>query len=196
MFFLKETDVNTGYLKLYIASSDQQFKKYFDSNWKRGKMPGVTPGAGQSKKSQTDILLWNFSPANRFSNLEEFDKSHIMTDYAFLKSGVYFIKAFLIIPGQHLEKMEIKPLQIVINEPKGEDLEVWNKIKNEGEVGYFIQHGSVRTDKEKVLQSVEKILQEYADSYLTDGLTQKLEKFHSGEQRRKELIAKAKTKSS
>lgn len=194
---LKGADTDSGYLRIYIASDNQKFKMYSNSDWGRGKTKGMVIKAGQSIKSQTNIL-WNFSPANRFSNLEGFKESNIMTDYAFPKTGVYLIKAVLGIPGEIPIEIESEPIQIVVNEPVGDDLKVWNQIKDNGDIAYFLQQGATPTYQdekaEKLLKEVEQIAEKYPNSNLAGQIKQKLEKFRIDEERRKETLEKARIK--
>ena len=192
---LKGTDVNSGYLKIFIASSDQKFKGYSNSTWGLENNKEMVIKAGESIKSQVKIL-WNFSPVNRFSNLEGFEKSHIMTDYAFPKAGAYFIRATLFIPGEKTIKIESAPIQILVREPAGEDLVVWNKVKGNGDFAYFIQQDDIRipfykTDERAKFQAdIEQILNDHPNSFYAVPLRQSLDKYHASEAKRQEFLQK------
>lgn len=194
---LKGVDVESGYLKIFVASADQKFKAYSNSAWGREKTKGIIIKVGQTVKSQA-MILWNFSPVNRFSNLEGFEESHVMTDYAFPKSGTYFIKAVLYIPGETPNKIESEPIQVIIDEPVGDDLKVWNQIKDNGDIAYFLQQGRTPTYQdekaEKLLKEVKQIAEKYPNSNLAGQMKQKLEKFRKDEEKRKEMLEKAKVK--
>lgn len=194
---VKGTNVESGYVKIFIASDDQKFKEYSNSSWGRAKTKGTIIKAGQTASSQAKIF-WNFSPVNRFSNLEGFEKSHIMTDYVFPAAGVYLIKAVLYIPGTNPVQIESQPIQIVVNEPTGDDLQVWNRIKNNGEIAYFIQQGSFKTykdeERDKLINEIEQIIRAYPNGQLADKMKQTLEKFQLDEEKRKQQIEKAKLK--
>jgi len=61
--------------------------------------------------------------------------------------------------------VDSEPIAITVEEPIGEDLEVWNRIKNDGKFAFFIQ--------------VEDILQKYPRSIYAAPLRRSLEKFES-----------------
>ena len=121
-------DVSTGYLDVWIAFDGQEFNRYNNTTWGRMERSGPTLQPGQSFKSQAAVL-WNSKPD--ISHLRpDVAKGKIMTDYAFPKAGVYLVKAIASIPDANsdaiLAKIESEPIQIVVNEPVGDDLKVWN----------------------------------------------------------------------
>jgi hypothetical protein len=188
--------VETGYMRVWIASPDRNFKEYEGDRW--GLFDG-NKSAQQAKsiKSQAAILF-NRKPV-QYSSLTE---NQIKTDYAISESGVYFIKASAIIwneqPKSDEDKMviESEPIQIVVNEPVGDDLEVWKRIKDNGEFAYFIQQGSFRVrnieERKKLLEEVEQITTKYPNSLLTNQMKQSLEKFRETEEKIKESSPKNK----
>jgi len=190
-------DVSTGYLNVWIASSNQEFKQYSNTSWGRKEYSGPTLQPEQSFKSQATIL-WNNKPETSHLNPDAAKRAaegRIMADYAFPTAGVYLIKAVLWFPEIKL-KVESKPIQIVVNEPVGDELEVWNKIKDNGKIAYFIQKGDFPTAKDeergKLLKEVEQIVQIYPNSFLVSQINQSLEKFRVNEERRKKFMEKLK----
>lgn len=123
-----------------------------------------------------------------------------MTDYAFPEAGNYLIKAIATVPNgassDDLTKIESETIQIIINDPIRDDLKVWNQIKNRGEIAYFLQQGETPTfqdDKaEKLLKEIEQISQKYPNSLLANKMRLTLEKFRVDEEKRKELLERAK----
>lgn len=198
--FLKGADAESGYVKIYVASANLKFSQYRHSNWGRAKTKGFTIKTGQTIDSRS-TLLWNFKP--EVSHLNESaarlaSEGLILTDYAFDKPGIYSIKAVLIIPGETQTRIESAPVQIVIEEPTGEDLKVWNRIKDNGEIGYFIQEGTVRSpnpeERDTIVNQVEQLIDEYPTSSLTTQIRQSLDKFRASDARRKEWLEKRKQK--
>jgi hypothetical protein len=187
-------DVSTGYLHLWIASDGQEFKEYNNTSWGREETGGPTLQPGQSFISQAEVL-WNSKP-----QIPRKAKSKILTDYAFPQAGIYLIKAVVSLPvksdSDKLTKIESEPIQITINEPVGDDLEVWNLIKDKGDIAYFLQQGGTPTFQdekaEKLLKEVERISQKYPNSVLANKLRSTLEKFRIDEEKRKEWLEKAK----
>ncbi len=186
-------DVSTGYLKVWIALDGQEFNRYHNSSWGRMEHGGPTLQPGQSFNSQATIL-WNSKPDTLNLN-PDVAKGRIMNDYAFPKAGVYFIKAVASITGDAPMKIESEPIQIVVNEPVGDELKVWNDIKDSGEIASFIQRGSFLTSKDEeeknLVKRVEQITQSYPNSFLVGQMKQKLEKFRTGEEKSKEMLEKS-----
>jgi hypothetical protein len=156
-------DVSTGYLSVWIASDGHEFSLYNNTSWGRMESGGMILQPNESFKSQATVL-WNSKP-----QIPRSGKGKILTDYAFTQSGVYLIKSIVNIPNKtltdSLTKIESKPIQIVVNEPIGDDLKVWNKIKDNGEVAYFLQHGSFLTSNNEKIKTSMMISEEIAAKY-------------------------------
>lgn len=189
---VKGVDLDSNYVSIYIAFEGKTFKKYTHSRVKEGKWWMLK--AGQIVTSRSGIL-WNFSPTKTSASLNELNETHILTDYAFPEPGVYLIKAVLGIPNnENSIKIESKPIQILINEPIGDELKVWNQIKNRDDFAYFIQEGEFKTSKleeeVKLLGEIEKITAEYPNSILASQMKKSLEKFRESEEKLKENLQK------
>jgi hypothetical protein len=147
----KMPSVENGYLHIWIASSDQNFKEYKGSNW-GNKDSGKGVRAGDTFKTQI-TLLWN----QRTPQNPTVMKDRLATDYVFSTSGVYFIKATASIwNNDEKNTVESEPIQIVVNEPVGDDLVIWNKIKDNGEFAYFMQENNLLTAKTKEREKLQK----------------------------------------
>lgn len=196
---LRGADVESGFLKVFVSGEDQKFKQYSHSAWVHGRREGIFIKSGQSIKSQAN-LLWSFSPRGRVADLSRVKDSLIITDLAFPEAGVYFLKAELIIPGELQTRIESNPVQIVISAPVGDDLRVWNELKKNPEIAYFLQEGQVRAakveEREKQLNEVERIVRENPNSSLTQQLEGSLQKFRESEAKRKQFLEKLKKQQS
>ena len=189
--------VENGSLQVWIASSNRSFKEYRGAGW--GFNDSSKSVSAKSIKSDAGVL-WNGKAPDSSKN-ESFDKNRLETDYAFVVAGVYFIKATAIVYPQNFKSdddkivLESEPIQIIINEPVGDDLEVWNRIKGNGGFGLFMQTGSFINDKadeaQKILAEVKDIISKYPDSLLVVQLRQGLEKYRitqaEGEQMKEQI---------
>lgn len=186
-------DVSTGYLKVWIASLGSDFNQYHNSSWERMEYGGPTLRPGQSFSSQATVL-WNNKP-----QIPSLSENKILTDYAFPLAGVYLVKAVVTITGDVPIKVESEPIKITINEPVGDDLQVWNQIKESGEIASFVQRGSFLTsnneEEQRLVKQVQEITQSYPNSFLVGQIRQKLERFRTGEERKREILEKARVKS-
>lgn len=185
------SDVSDGYLNVWIAVSGQKFYRYNNTSWGRSESGGKIVQPGQSYKSQATVM-WNSKP-----QIPPSVDGNILTDYAFPEPGVYLVKAVLSIPSntsETLTKIESKPIQITINKPVGEDSEVWNKIKDNGDIANFMHRGSFfGADSEenlKIFKEMETIVENYPNSLLANQLKPHLEKFHTNENLRKLYLEK------
>ena len=181
---------------VFIAYENELFKRYDHSRLSERSIGILKAGQVVSSKSG---ILWNFSPIERSTNWKEMGNTHILDYYAFPKPGLYYLKAVLGVPSnENPIKVESKPIKIRINEPVGEDLEVWNKIKDKQEIGYFIQEGYFRTfnslETENLKREIEQIALKHPSSLLSKQLMQSLEKFRSAEEQRKADLEKRKIK--
>ena len=179
---LNPFSVGPGYLSVYISRDGTSFAEYFHKKW--GLVDGgwkhtrLKPG----KSIETSAtLLWNYKPS-LYSTVPQPDK--IQTDYAFPDAGTYLIKSRFVVylSDRHgTQTIESDPVPVTINEPEGEDLQVWKKIKDRGDIAYFLQEGAVRSakeeDQEKVVNDVEQILIFYPTSTYSSRLRESLESF-------------------
>lgn len=122
--------VESGSLTIHIANEGGEYKRYFGSGWGREKGIAVTLEPGKSHSYHATIL-WNGKP--RVSHLNDETASRVLsgriaTEYAFPGAGTYLIKGVSSISGKE-NKLGFKPLKIVVSDPVGVDLEVWNRIK-------------------------------------------------------------------
>ena len=193
---MRGANVESGYVKIFVSPVNQVFRQYINGGV-RTKTAGFVIRGGETVESQATIL-WNSKPD--IKNLSDsavkiYDDNQLMTNYAFPNTGIYFIKAVLIIPGEPQTKIESELVKIVINEPVGDDLKVWNQIKDNGDIAYFIQQGETPTYQDekakKLLKEIEQITGKYPNSDLAGQMKQKLEKFRTGEEKSKEMLEKS-----
>lgn len=191
-------DLDTRYVTVYIAYEGEPFKKYNHSRVKERSWWMLK--AGQSVKSSSGIL-WNFSPKETSTTWKEMGDTDILSYYAFPKAGVYTVKAVLGIPNNEKPiTVESKPIQIVINEPVGDDLEVWNILKDREDIGFFIQENYFRTsnpqEAKKLIKKVEQISLKHPNSLIANQAGQSLEKFRANDAIIKSAMEKAKSNKS
>ena len=191
-------NAQSGYLKIWIAGSSGEFKEYVNSTWGNKKNPPKKLSAGKAVISQATVFA-NSKPET--SHLSEFwakqtSEGRTNTGYAFPDAGVYRVKAVLVIPGETMAKVESDSVEITIEAPTDEELEVWNKIKNRGDIAYFIQEGEFVGSNDqatiKFLREVEGIVESYPNSFVAGQLRQSLDKYNVDEAKRIEAKAKVK----
>jgi hypothetical protein len=138
-------------------------------------------------KEYSAKILWNAKPDVSHLNddaAKDLLKGRILSDYAFPQKGCYFIKTVLKNPKTEIES---PPVKVLIEEPQGENLGVWNIIKNNGEIGYFIQAGNFRIpshksdERAKLMQEIESLINTYPNSVYARSLSQSLAEYRSYE---------------
>jgi len=94
--------------------------------------------------------------------------------------------------------LESEPIRVIVNEPEGENLEVWNKIGDNENFAYFMQNNEtlISNDKPeeraKFQAELNDVLQNYPNSFYAQSLRQSLDKFNANEAKRQELREKVK----
>ncbi len=187
------------FAEIYISQDGKNYRECTNTVRKRDdadRKPIKLSPNGTILNNET--ILWNSDKQNAEYSWKE---SRVLTDYVFPKAGEYYIKArYGIYASSKPLFLESKPIKITVTEPKGEDLEVWNKIKDNGDFAYFIQYGDLlkpydKTEQQTKFQAeVEQILTDYPNSFYATSLSQSLTKFKASEAKRCELMEKIKPK--
>lgn len=189
-----------GYLRVFISQDDIEYKMYNHNQWglkdSKTTLIMLKPNEGVSTSA---TIFWNAQPKFDASQLapetiKAATEGKILADYVFSKPGTYYIKAvyaarFIDNPSNTRIKIESEPIQITIEEPTGDDLKIWNKIKDNGEIAYFIQEGSFKAresaEREKLKEEVEQIISESPDSPISSQMKQSLNKLRANEEKAK-----------
>lgn len=143
----KGSTVWDGNLKVFIAKDSGGFREYVGPGWGvrdvHYKEP-ITLAPGQLYETDATVL-WNQKlEASHLSKTyaKKVERERLTTDYALAEPGTYYIKATLLNPLTN-NVVESEPIQVTVLEPEGADLEVWNRIKVDGNYGLFIQTGGL-----------------------------------------------------
>src|SRR5947209_3164980 len=160
-----------GSLKIYAHNDGKNVDyEYINPKWGILETNGLIGIGPNEKLSRSKLLL---------SRL----KSDNTPEYFFQRAGTYSVKVSYQIQyaGQKTPiTLESAPITITITEPVGDDLEVWNEMKANGEFAYFIEEGdfhipSYKTEERaKFQQEIEGILSKYPKSFYTESLRQNL----------------------
>lgn len=187
-----------GYLSVWISKDGRIFEKYDHRKWGTGDSMRITTLKPNESTINKAWVFYNSKP--RFSDsvtpeiAQRESAGRILTDYAFPESGVYLLKASysIYLAGEsEAVRIESSPVTINITEPTGDDLRAWNKIKDKGDIAYFMQEGdflipSYKSEERAKLQvEIEGILAEHPNSIYAGPLRQSLEKYTANEEKRK-----------
>ena len=152
----------------------------------------------QEQKWTRQSVFWNYKPQVSHLNKDAAKpeiENRILSDYVFTEGGVYLIKGCtaLLINGKW-KVVDSDPIEITITEPVGDDLEVWNKIKDNGEFAHFLQEGDMTRgyhkpeERAKLQQAVEEILGDHPNSFYAQSLSQSLARFKAIEAKRQQSV--------
>lgn len=190
----------SGVLSVLVAKNGESFLKYDHPNWGTSDSECRSVLKPNAKFQTMTRLLWNWKPKLEGLNKDvakAAGEGKILTDYVFPEPGVYQVKAvYYVSIGEQTTptRMESEPVQITIEEPVGEDAEVWEKIRHRGDIGYFIQEGEVRAANTeagtKLRQELAEISSRYANSTLAKQIGVSLQWFDTKDAKRNDVRQK------
>ena len=176
----KVLTLESGHLQTLIAKEDdQEFRRYLGPGWgvdERNIQYNLNP---QQSISDSDSILWNLAPRTSHLNKDAAKKAmkrRLPTSYAFSERGVYRIKVRLVSNGYSYESNE---LTVVIEEPQGDDREIWKTMQKNPELGFFIQVGYPKSykkeDKSKLNKDLENLLSKFPNGQVAKSINKRLE---------------------
>lgn len=192
----KGVNVQTGYLQVFIADESGQYNQYIGPRWGLADVLGskvVKLAPGESFETSATVLYNKTVETAHLSEIAaaEITKGRIQTEYVLPRPGMYFLKAVLN-DNNLTNKIESEPISVIIEDPQGVDLEVWNKIKGDGDFAIFMQTGELKElpNGPKTKQIV-ATLSEIEKSFST---TRYISKIRSGLAKHRSLLEKEKNK--
>lgn len=182
--------VDTGAFDVMIAGPDNEFKEFYVGIWglKVGRSLDVAPN---QTVSYSAIVLWH--GAKDVSHLSDYAaklalEGIVATAYAFPAPGIYKIKGVSSTVREGTP-IETEPIEIVVSGPVGEDLQVWNRIKDDRQIALLLQGGGFDVYKDSEakpsIDKIEQIIEQFPDSTYTQYLRSNLEKYKEGVKARK-----------
>lgn len=202
---LNNLDGADGYLEVSISKDGSDFQNYQGVRWGKGgdRKSGIIALAPGRNIHHSEPIFWNNKPV--ISNMIAKDVAErsilgkINSYYAFPEPGTYAVKASYrlhLSDGRDSIVVESNGISFNIAEPGEDDLKIWNSIKDNGDIAYFLQEGDIPVsgrkpeDRKKVILEIEAILNEYPDSIYAEPLRQSMAKFQANEAKRQEAMKK------
>ena len=180
-------DVWHGQLKVLIAYQGESYKEYLGPQWGlKDELDSETIIEPNGFFDTEATILYNHPlQSAHLSALytEENAAKRVETEYALARVGEYRVKAILHV-SESEDAIESEPIQITIEAPKGNDLAVWNKIKDNPSYGYFIQTGDLKAHPDsrkagRVVETLEEVLNSNPNNRYAGHIRQSLAKFKS-----------------
>jgi hypothetical protein len=176
-----------GSLKFSVHDYDRNVNfEYMNPNWGILETSGLVRIGANEKLENRVQLLSRVKP----------DKSPA---YFFQSEGTYDLRVSyqIQLPGGAATQVESRSIKIKLVKPVGENLKVWEKIKDNPEIGYFMQQSDFTIpfyrskDRLRLQDEVEQLILTYPDSLYSDYLRSNLEKYRPSEEKRQFLRKKA-----
>lgn len=215
-------DERQGALLVFVAKGDGEFLKYKEAGWDHAYQERQV-GPGSLRAFHT--IFFNKKPKTEGLSdygRRELEKGMILTDYVFPEPGEYRIKATRLYSVRRggdryatSARAESNVISIRVKEPEGDDLRMWENMKTDLRIGFFMTYGEApegspwtsgdiherALQAERVLQEVDRITSEYPNSYLAGLLKVKAqenrarqERYRLEEERRRQQKAAGATK--
>jgi hypothetical protein len=193
----------TGFLHLLCSKNGKAFIGCSDPSWGTLDSEGLIRLEPTQSVTSSSTILWDW-------------RKQDVPIFMFAEPETYFVKAKYnySLKGENGEpfiknekgeavyfSVESKAIKITLEEPKGEDLEIWSKIKNNGNFAYFMQKGDslIPTykpeERAKFQADVETIICQFPNSIYAQPLQRSLNTFKANEAKRQAIIEKMKANS-
>jgi hypothetical protein len=166
-----------GAFEVFVSTGNGEFLRYRFGGW-------ITSHG-------FDMILFNAKPKTYHLSdygRREAEKGMILTDYAFPEPGEYRIKAsygFVREGRSTMDTVWSNVITIRVKEPEGDDLIVWELMKEDPRIGYFMMKGEApRNTQDAVLAKVDRITSEYPNGYLAGLLKIKAQEHRARRERK------------
>jgi hypothetical protein len=179
-------DVWVGHVGVMIAFEDGPFREYRGPGWGLRDVAAEEAIALLPRQSVNTeaTILYNHGLESRHLNREAAERitgRYLDEGYGLAVAGRYQIKAVFYGAGFE-ETIESKPVEIRVEEPQGRDLEVWNLLRGDHEIGYFIQAGSpgARSSaarRQRLIDVLEKLVTHYPEGRHAERLRDQLSNY-------------------
>ena len=198
ILFRNAVDPEVGFVKVLISEGDtSHFRRYIGPRWGKSDVEyAPTNLAPNANLSHSVRILWHAAPERSASipadARENTSPPMLLSNYAFTKPGSYWISAeYTIQPsgGGDLVVLQSQPICINVLEPSGEDLEVWNDIKGDGNFALLLHEGAVaipdyKADERAAFQKrVDRLIANHPNSSYTEMLRQSLAKLRAHDEK-------------
>ena len=176
--------IANGDIRVFIAGAEE-FREYLGPRWgledvgavKRAKL-----APGEFMEVDASILYHHRTETGHLSELyaAQYARQYIDTDYAFVSPGTFKVKAVL--EGGESARVESEPARIRIQEPEGAGLQVWNVLKADADLGFFLQAGSPNGDPRsaksaKQAETLKSLASVYPESRQKDDILLSLDSY-------------------
>ena len=187
--------VDAGDIRVLVAERDG-FRKYIGPQW--GIQDVATAAAielapEEYVETQATLLYHHRVETKHLSAsyAQQINRDYIDSDYAFTTPGTYRIKV-VFSGGESFGSVESEPVSISVREPKGGALKVWNALKRDARLGYFLQAGGPNGDprspeSEELAETLNALATTYPESPQVGDILSSLSKYTKSLKKLKEM---------
>lgn len=185
LVLLDEFGIRTGTLRVVVSENERDFVGFADPGWGFLDTTQKTHMSPNSSKGASGAVLWirDKDNAPRF-RLNE--------------AGIYYFRALYTarIEGEKdAVNLRSKVIKVTVVEPQGDDLDVWNIIKDKGQIAYFLKEGDVPPDLQfdvqkstRFLEEVQQIIDKHPKSFYSNHLQKSIQMYQINESNRRESL--------
>lgn len=165
--------VGEGFLHVQVSKDGKEFLGCDNEGWGLLDLIGAKTVVTSEQPAQSkSSVLWNYISQDEMQ-------------FRFKEPGVYYFRSlfsFTADDDQAATKLESKPIKIELKAPKGDDLIVWNKIKDDGNFAYFIHTKEIPIptykpeERARFVARVEQIMADHPHSFYAALLRPGIEK--------------------
>jgi hypothetical protein len=176
-------DVWQGYVGVMVAFEDGPFREYRGPGWGLHDVALSSPlvmGPKQTVATSASILFNHGVPSGHLNaeTAAAVSVGYLADGYALPVPGQYRIKAVLHGAAGD-DAIESEPVEVAVEEPAGEDREVWNVLRSDPELGYFMQAGGPRSRsselrRQHLVSVLERLMTHYPASRHAEILRERL----------------------
>jgi hypothetical protein len=160
---VRPPNVLLGNLRFWVSQDGHQYREYRGPNWGMldARPHNIEIKSGDQFRTEATVFFNRTQPSAHLNPMyaEQIQKVRIGTDYAFVEPGGYWLKASYQFNDSMIESI---PSKIQISQPTGADASLWNEMKHERALGYYLHTGDVlyfpgSTEAKNFKQRIERI---------------------------------------
>lgn len=134
-----------GNVQLFISGDGAHYREYTGPRWGsvHARQQARTLAPGEELRLALSVLYNHRMPVEdlRPMHADAIRERNLDPGFAFMEPGRYWAKAVI---GSLGQKFESAPLQLDMHEPVGADARVWQRVKYDASMAYFLHTGQIK----------------------------------------------------
>lgn len=195
-----QIDVWVGNIEVFVTDASGEYKQYRGPGWGLRDVADAGTQTLRSGRAANTSATLLYNHGSRVDHLNAAAQAklggRLAEGFAFTRAGIYSV-VVVYRGGDRMADVVSEPVQIVMTEPKGDDLQVWNRLRVDPETAYFLHTASAKghpaSDKALALvDTLEALVNLHPASHYADAIRTSLAKHRAETEQLKErgLIAR------